>query len=209
MKKIALTSLLAVFAMSGAHAATNYFVGGAAKTEINSLTDALAHYRSGQGGTVAAGDGLYSEMKSDSTYIGGLVGNDSRVANAIKGQLANVDKTRQSGTFLRTNFVGALDCATLGSYRLNYVCTVNWSATDWVYDAQAKNYYRYVTAPVTVAFTGSDPWDFEWNASYNLWQNITRELIPGWIAGAIGNPAPFTISFSTTEVYGLSVKQYE
>ena len=52
-------------------------------------------------------------------------------------------------------------------------------------------------------------WNFEWNASYNLWQNITRELIPGWIAGARGNPNPFTITFSTSASYGLSVKQYE
>lgn len=118
-------------------------------------------------------------------------------------------KNVSSGSFTRSSFVGALECSTLGSYRLDYSCTVNWSATDWTYDSVEKCYYRYVTSPVTVSFSGSDRWDFEWNASYNLWQNITRELIPGWIAGARGNPNPFTITFSTSASYGLSVKQYE
>ena len=187
----------------------NYFVGGTVKTEINNLTDALAHYRSGAGGVVSAGPGLYSEMGSHSTYKEGIVGNDSRVAQAIKQQLSGVAKNVSSGSFTRSSFVGALECSTLGSYRLDYSCTVNWSATDWTYDSVEKCYYRYVTSPVTVSFSGSDRWDFEWNASYNLWQNITRELIPGWIAGARGNPNPFTITFSTSASYGLSVKQYE
>ena len=187
----------------------NYFVGGTVKTEINNLTDALAHYRSGADGVVSAGEGLYSEMGSHSTYQEGIVGNDSRVAQAIKQQLSVVAKNVSSGTFTRSSYVGALECSTLGSYRLYYSCTVNWYATDWTYDNVEKSYYRYVTAPVTVSFSGSDIWDFEWNASYNLWQNITRELIPGWIAGARGNPKPFTITLSTSTSYGLSVKQYE
>ena len=187
----------------------NCFTGGTVKTEINNLTDALAHYRSGAGGVVSAGAGLYSEMGSHSTYKEGIVGNDSRVAQAIKQQLSGVARNVSSGSFTRSSFVGALECSTLGSYRLDYSCTVNWYATDWTYDSVEKCYYRYVTAPVTVSFSGSDRWDFEWNASYNLWQNITRELIPGWIAGARGNPNPFTITFSTSASYGLSVKQYE
>jgi len=71
-------------------------------------------------------------------------------------------------------------------------------------------FYRDVyTGTFGVSLVGSDVWDFSWNASYNLWQNVTRELIPGWIAGAVGNPANFTISYSTSASYLLSARQYE
>ena len=187
----------------------NYFVGGSVKSEINNLTDALAHYRSGAGGIVNAGAGLYAEMQGHSTYQTGIVGNDSRVAKAIKSELADVNKNLQSGTFNRSSFVGALECTTLGNYKLNYSGSINWTGSNWLYDSISKKYYRDVTANVNIIFTGSDLWDFEWNASYNTWQNVTRELIPGWVAGLRGTPAPFTIKFSTNASYNLSVRQYE
>jgi len=188
----------------------NYFVGGSAQSQINNLTDALAHYRSGAGGTVSAGSGLYSEMASNSSYQTGIVGNSSTLAGIIKSSLANVSKASNSGTISSSQVAVLLQCSTLGGYYLNASYSTSWGATAWQWDASAGKYYRDVyTGQFSVALSGTDVWNFDWNASYNLWQNVTRELIPGWIAGAIGNPANFTTSYSTSTTYLLSTRQYE
>ena len=187
-------------------------MGGERKSLINNLTDALAHYRSGAGGTVPAGPGLYSEMQSDSSYETRIMGNDSVLAQRIiDNTLSKVSKSQTSGTIQNVpgSTIGNLECSTLGSYGFNISYSATWNATNWTYDATEEKYYRYVTAPVTVSLSGSNGWNFDWNADYNLWENITRELIPGWIAGARGNPANFTITYSTSVFYELTVKQYE
>jgi len=191
---------------------TDYFVGGSAQSQINNLEDALAHYRSGAGGTVDAGSGLYSEMAADSTYQSRIVGNNSVLANRIKAKLASVSTSQNSGTLSNSSgaYIGGLECETLGSYALNVSYSTAWSSTAWQWDASLGKYYRDVyTGYFSVGLSGTDGWNFDWNASYNLWQNITRELIPGWIAGATGNPANFTISYSTSTSYLLSARQYE
>ncbi len=190
----------------------NYFVGGSAQSQINNLTDALAHYRSGAEGTVAAGSGLYSEMAANSTYQNRIVGNNSVLASIIKAKLASVSLSQSSGTLSNSSgaYIGGLECSTLGSYALNVAYSTAWGSTAWQWDASVGKYYRDVyTGQFSVNLSGSDGWNFDWNASYNLWQNITRELIPGWIAGATGNPANFTISYSTSTTYLLSARQYE
>ena len=190
----------------------NLFVGGERESLINNLTDALAHYRSGAGGTVPAGPGLYSEMQSHSSYETRIMGNDSVLAQRIiDNTLSKVSKSQTSGTIQNVpgSTIGNLECSTLGSYGFNISYSATWNATNWTYDATEEKYYRYVTAPVTVSLSGSNGWNFDWNADYNLWENITRELIPGWIAGARGNPANFTITYSTSVFYELTVKQHE
>jgi RHS repeat-associated protein len=190
------------------YSGTNYFVGGQAQSEINNLTDALSHYRSGAGGTVPAGSGLYGEMKSNSTYANNFIGNNCSIATIIADKLLNVSKSNSSGSFQNSpGSSRAAECSTLGSYSLDINYTSQWNAGAWQHDSTGD--FRYVETDVTVGLSGSDSWDFNWNASYNLWQNISRELIPGWIAGARGNPAPFTIGYQTSESYHLMVRQPE
>ena len=56
----------------------------------------------------------------------------------------------------------------------------------------------------------SDDWDFSWNKDYGIWKNIQRELIPGAIAGAMGNPKSFKITYSLSEGFkNIKVRQYE
>ena len=40
-------------------------------------------------------------------------------------------------------------------------------------------------------------------------QNVTQELLAGYIAGSVGNPKDFIITYSTTHNFSLQVKQYE
>ena len=57
----------------------------------------------------------------------------------------------------------------------------------------------------------------EWNKArcrfdtenYGIFENITQELLAGYIAGSIGNPKDFIITYSTTHNFSLQVKQYE
>jgi hypothetical protein len=67
--------------------------------------------------------------------------------------------------------------------------------------------YREVSTNVTVDYSLYADWNFHWNPQYNWFENVGREVIPRWIAGASGNPADFHINGSLSETYNLKVEQ--
>ena len=186
----------------------DYFANGEVKTEINNINDALQHYRSGAGGVVPAGQGLITEMKQDPTYVRKI---QSGIRSSITSKLNNVDYSISSGivSALPDSHRG-LDCNTLGSYRVGIDYSANWSATAWQQNGNGE-YFRDVSiSSVTINMSGYNDWDFTWNANYNFWENATRELIPGAIAGAKGNPNPFRITYSLSEEFSnITIRQYE
>ena len=186
----------------------DYFANGEVKTEINNINDALQHYRSGAGGVVPAGQGLITEMKQDPTYVTAI---QNGIRSSISSKLNNVDYSISSGTVSVTpNSSRGLNCNTLGSYGVGIDYSANWSATAWQQNGNGE-YFRDVSiSSVTINMSGHNDWDFSWNANYNLWENVTRELIPGAIAGAKGNPNPFRITYSLSEEFSnITIRQYE
>lgn len=95
----------------------------------------------------------------------------------------------------------------LGSYRLDIEYVANWHADAWVLGSNGV-YSRNVWSYFSIRFFGNNGWDFKWNENYTLWENITQELIPGAIAGSIGNPADYDITYEFWGNYYISVKQY-
>ncbi|MCI5135996.1 MAG: RHS repeat-associated core domain-containing protein, partial [Candidatus Electrothrix sp. AW2] len=187
-------------------------VAGIAQKQINGFRDALSHYRSGAGGVVPAGPGLYAEMRSHKSYRNRVAGNDSWIAEQIKKKLRTVPKNQTRGTLSNANgsFVGNLQSKTLGSYGLNIQYALIWNAGGWQprwHSFLTGSCFREVSTNATVNLTNTTDWNFQWNPQYSWFDNITREVIPGWIAGARGNPAGFDISLSLSENYRLQVEQ--
>jgi RHS repeat-associated protein len=183
-----------------------------AKSQINGFSDALSHYRSGAGGVIPAGQGLYAEMRADSSYQDRVKSEDGWVATKIKDKLKNVPKNQTTGNIQSApgSFVGQLNSETLGSYGLSLTYNATWNAGPWKkrwLSFISGSCYREVTTNVTVDYSLYADWNFHWNSQYNWFENVTREVIPGWIAGARGNPADFHISGNLSETYNLKVDQ--
>jgi RHS repeat-associated protein len=175
-------------------------VAGSPQSEINSFRDALAHYRSSAEGSVPAGQGLYTEMRADSSYQNRVL--TGSLPDRITGRLTTVPYSQNNGFFNAApgSTVGQLNSHALGSYGLGVNYTAWWSATGWA------NRQRTVNANVNLTLTLSEVWDFETNPNYNFFENLLREWIPGWIAG---DGHPFTITGTLNETLNLSVVQNE
>jgi RHS repeat-associated protein len=175
-------------------------VGASPQSEINSFKDALAHYRSSAKGSVPAGQGLYSEMRADSSYKNRVL--TGSLPDRISGRLATVPHSQNNGLFNAApgSTIGQLNSHALGSYGLGVNYTAWWTATGW------SNRQRTINGNVNLTLTLSETWDFETNENYNFFENLLREWIPGWIAG---DGKPFTITGTLYETLNLSVVQYE
>ena len=182
------------------------FAPGVPQTSINSFQDALNHYRSGEGGKVIAGPELIAEMKADKSFNLML----QNLSHGISEKLLAVKTNENSGTIFNSPgaYRGLEAYPTLGSYRLDIEYNANWTATNWIKEADGR-YSRLISSNFTVYFSGENAWDFEWNANYDFIKNITDELLAGYIAGSVGNPKNFIITYSTTHDFSLQVKQYE
>jgi hypothetical protein len=188
------------------------FAPPAAKSQINGFSDALSHYRSGAGGVVPVGQGLYAEMRANSSYQDRVKSEDGWVASKIKDKLKSVPKNQTTGTIQSApgSFVGQLNSETLGSYGLSLTYNATWNAGPWKkrwHSFVLGSCYREVSTNVTVDYSLYADWNFHWNPQYNWFENVGREVIPRWIAGASGNPADFHINGSLSETYNLKVEQ--
>src|SRR5690606_20849239 len=137
---------------------------------------------------------------------------DGWVASRIKEKLENVPNNQATGNFQSgaNSFVGQLDSMTLGSYGLSLTYDATWNAGPWKkrwHSFITGSCYREVSTNVTVNFNLYTDWNFKWNPQYGWFKNITRETIPGWIAGARGTPADFYISGNLSETYNLKIEQ--
>ena len=176
---------------------------GVAQSEINSFQDALNHYRSGTGGSIPAGNGLLGEMTASDSFVAG----ERLLLKGIEDKLTEVPFVQTSGVVESApGSYRGMRCFTLGSYRLNIRYSACWFADDWVCEGDGV-YSRNVRSNFQIWFSGENGWDFEWNNTYNLWENISQELIPGAIAGSIGHPANYTITYQFFRNYHTSTRQ--
>jgi len=185
------------------YAANDIFAPGEACTTINSFQDALNHYRSGEGEIVPAGPGLISEMQANASYSDMI----SSLENIISAKLLRVPYSQTSGII--SNAEGSsrgLSCLTLGSYSVGVEYQANWFASPWMQDLTG-GYYRSVWSDFEITFSGYNDWDFIWNSEYSIWENVTTELVPGWIAGSAGNPEAYRITYSFSDSMSLTVRQ--
>ena len=189
------------------------WVDPAKKDKIENFRDALAHYRSGAGGTVKAGESLYREMKEDSTYEE-HVKEDGSLPDRIAKRLENVSKELTSGTFYNVpgTSVGQLKCETLGSYELGVTYTATWHAGPWkksFWHFATGEYYRTISCDIEAQFVLNERWDFETNPEYTILGNMIREWIPEMIANMNAiNPRPFTITGSFSDNIHIEIDQY-
>ena len=180
------------------------FAPGLPVSEINSFQDALNHYQSGAGGTVSAGSGLRSEMIGSDGFITG----EAQILNGIAEKLRSVPCPQLYGYV--SNSPGAFRgyrSLTHGSYRVDIEYDAYWTADSWIHESDGR-LSRIVRSSFSIRYHGSNDWDFEWNPNYSFWENVSQELIPGAIAGSIGNPRAYTIRYDFNRKYQLAVKQF-
>ncbi|KAH0789325.1 hypothetical protein GPJ56_006776 [Histomonas meleagridis] len=161
-------------------------------TEINSISDAIKHCRSGCGLAVPSGPKLVKEMKKDKTYISFAVGKASTIYNKIVEHL----KTQSgAGSFtLEIPASTVLSCLTLG----HYVPRVSVTGT---YGYKEVNGEQVCTFSASARIYGTDPWDFETHSSYSSIKNLILEIIPSLLVSLRGNMKPFDINYEATESY--------
>lgn len=159
----------------------NLFVKGQKMSSIGNLTDALAHYRSKAGGRVPANESLINEMKNDSTFKSNFGSNGS----VVKGIQSKIQEALRNGNSIVENAPGSrrgMNCDTLGSY-------------------SASIEYKHHVTPgknsVKIRLFGSDCWDFEPSDAHSWFGNLTKEIIPGMLAGD-GKPFDITYDFTIT-----------
>ena len=180
----------------------NLLVAPAKKTQIDNFTDALAHYRSGAGGSVPAKKLITNELMKHKTYTKFL----QTLKDKAKTELKQVSVAKTRGTVsYASDKKTYLSSMTLGGYGLSAKYSFSWKATAFK-KASNGRMCRTVstTAPVTVSFDGYDYWDFEPNEGYSGVKNLIREKIPGVIASwrAGGKEKPFTITVNFTDKLG-------
>lgn len=73
-------------------------------------------------------------------------------------------------------------------------------------DSAYINSLHCTTLYVSVWKEEANEWDFQWNEEYDLYDNVTKEWIPGKLAG---DGTPFTITYSMQQHFKLHVKQDE
>jgi LysM repeat protein len=173
---------------------------GTKMSEINNLYEALEHFRSGAGGAVPAGPGLYSKIRASESYKKHVAGSDSTLANRIINRtLSMVPFDQPSGHINNSKGakIGELNVMPLGSYEFDVSYSSPWNASEWGKDS------RKVWSSLEVSLSTNELFDFK-NEDYGLIDNLTREYAPGKIAG-VGKD--FYINVDMKEQYHLTHKQ--
>ena len=182
-------------------ASVNLLVRPAKKEQIDCFNDALAHYRSGAGGTIPAKKLIDEELIKDRTYVAFK----QRMVEQVRKELANVDINATSGSI---NYASKekqnLDSTTLGLYGLNNSYSYSWTATAFK-DVDGKECRNVsTTAPVNMSLDGMNYWDFDPNTTYSGIKNSIHEKLPGLIAqwNANGTCKAFTITINFSDSLG-------
>jgi len=144
--------------------------------EINTLSDAIQHWRSFAGGRVKAGNELINSIKNNDelkNYV-------DELTEKVKNLLLIASLTEREGEYCSSSNPGyrGMNCYPLGSFKMDIInYSVKWTATD------CNNQKREVIGTLIVTFIFDDNWDFEKNPQYGAWKNFYRENLPSIYAG--------------------------
>lgn len=171
---------------------------GREKTEINTLSDAIDHGRSGKGTDLPAGKQLLNEIW-ETKEMKNLTNHE--IFQKIKSKIESSRKNEMSGVLNITQDSSSVTCETdaLGSisvhfgYNASYVCTQKSINQDTcLIDAHVR-------------YFGSDLWDFKRNPEYTTLKNNIRETLPYFLVKLRGDFAPFSIFYSFEDEIAFSV----
>ena len=180
---------------------TVLFSKGRIMKEINKISDAIVHSRSGCGIDVPAGPGLYYEMKNHSTYKNIFNFEDGAFITYLKNQVIISSKKFNEGTIKNLPSMHYIcQCFTLGGYGLylNYSIPYKCINIDNIKKCHVEG---------TMHMEGADKWDFEELPSYTWWQNLIREKIPEWLVKIHGkNMKPFYTKYSIDIPYSFDLE---
>ena len=169
--------------------------------EINSLSDAIIHGRSGCGKAVPAGEGVFTEIRSDKNYQKAMMGETSTAAEMIKEKVnQKIAKGKTSGTITYTDdFKPKLcfQCNTLG----NFCGKLVFNAT-FTYDEEKKEY----KVDAIASYSGVDPWDFLPKEGVSESDNFWNEKLPEKLVKLLGNYKEFDITYNIIEKYSFTIK---
>jgi len=169
---------------------------GRIMTEINNISDAIVHCRSGCGLDVPAGPGLYVEMKKEPSYKRLFNDTNGIFFETLKKQVVEASKKSLEGSVVNTNGMHYYaECFTLGGYSLflnyniPYKCTVTETG-------------KTCHVGGIMHMKGVDKWDFAEVPSYSWWQNLIKEKIPEWLVKIHGkNMKPFNTFYAIDTQY--------
>ena len=161
--------------------------------EINSLSDAIIHGRSGCGKTVPAGNGVFKEIRSAEKYQNAMMGTDSTAAKMVREKVTEKLKTQKSGNIIYDGgFVPNIcfKCDTLG----NFCGRMAFNAT---YALNEETQLTHVDA--SISYSGVDPWDFVPKEGVSDADNYWNEELPSKLVNLIGNYKEYDITYNIVE----------
>lgn len=179
---------------------TVIFGKGKCLKEINSLSDAIIHCRSGCGKDVWAGPKLIAEMREDDALEEYMFTANSKIQAITTQNLQNLKWGETKGKTIVTDGSKCFSCQTLGGYcgrmnvSVNYQCQYSNDARNCQFDAMAM-------------FSGYDIWDFETHPEWPWWENLVREIIPEWLVSWRGQMKVFHACFNLTRSFSGNFQQ--
>ena len=181
-------------------AKTIIFSDGKCMSEVNSLSDAIIHCRSGCGKPVKAGSGLIAEMEADKTLNNYMVKPNSHVEGVAAAKVREVAWGQKKGTLSFTEKSQVFNCQTLGGYVGNLDASVDYTCS---YSGNTRT-CKFTGKGV---LTGKDIWDFESHPEWPLWKNMIREILPSFLVSLRGKMKEFDINFNVTRSFSGTVEQ--
>lgn len=177
---------------------TIIFSDGKCMSEVNSLSDAIIHCRSGCGKPVNAGPRLIAEMEADKTLHNYMVKSNSHVESVAAAKVREVAWGQKKGTLSFTEKSQVFNCQTLGGYVGNLAATVD-------YNCSYSGNTRTCNFTGKGVLTGKDIWDFESHPEWPLWKNMIREILPSFLVSLRGKMKEFDINFNVTRSFSGTV----
>lgn len=171
---------------------TVVFSDGQCLSEINCLSDAIIHCRSGCGSDTFAGPRLLEEMRANPDLASYMLGPNSTVNAAIVSKIQSLPWGSTTGTDKITQSGKCFSCQTLGGYCGAMDASFTYSCVDGT-ENRVCSYQGLAT------LTGHDVWDFEVHPEWPWWKNLIREVIPEWLVSWRGSMKVFNAYFNVTE----------
>lgn len=180
---------------------TVLFKNGKCLDEINDISDAIVHSRSGCAKDLPAGPRLYREMADFDNYKEKFDPINGTFVNHLKQQVAAAAKNADKGTVTTTPGLSYVCwCITLGGYSFKPDYSID-------FNCQMKDGKRVCAVDGVMKMSGQDYWDFDDVPSYGWLKNIIEEKIPKWLVELRGkNMKPFYTKYHVETPYKFEIE---